>query len=128
MINGSIKKIIPLAKNSVSGFILILLSFALVQHFVYIDYFSFLQHLVLSSTSSSNHLNNNSSANANHLAVAVRYQSAAPAAVPPKQTKTKFGGLKDQDRIFTNLYGRHDFKLKGALARVISFPFGLFCI
>jgi len=43
----------------------------------------------------------------------VRYQSAAP----PKQTKTKFGGLTDQDRIFTNLYGRHDWKLKGALAR-----------
>ncbi|GFS51862.1 NADH dehydrogenase flavoprotein 1, mitochondrial [Trichonephila inaurata madagascariensis] len=32
-------------------------------------------------------------------------------------TKTKFGPLKDQDRIFTNLYGRHDWKLKGALAR-----------
>lgn len=32
-------------------------------------------------------------------------------------TKTKFGPLKDQDRIFTNLYGRHDWKLKGALSR-----------
>lgn len=31
--------------------------------------------------------------------------------------KTKFGPLKDQDRIFTNLYGRHDWKLKGALSR-----------
>jgi NADH dehydrogenase (ubiquinone) flavoprotein 1 len=31
-------------------------------------------------------------------------------------TKTKFG-LSDSDRIFTNLYGRHDFKLKGAMAR-----------
>lgn len=29
-----------------------------------------------------------------------------------------YGNLKDEDRIFTNLYGRHDFKLKGALARV----------
>ncbi|PVU97006.1 hypothetical protein BB561_000833 [Smittium simulii] len=29
----------------------------------------------------------------------------------------KYGGLKDQDRIFTNLYGRHDYKLKGALSR-----------
>jgi NADH dehydrogenase (ubiquinone) flavoprotein 1 len=55
----------------------------------------------------------------------VRFQATAaatPAApqpgVPPKQTKTKFGGLKDEDRIFTNLYGRHDYKLKGALARV----------
>src|SRR5579883_510852 len=63
----------------------------------------------------------------------VRYQSkqAAPTppppppppqpGVPPKQTKTKFGGLKDEDRIFTNLYGRHDFKLKGAMARVRKF-------
>lgn len=25
--------------------------------------------------------------------------------------------LKDEDRIFTNLYGRHDWKLKGALQR-----------
>ncbi|OMJ29516.1 NADH-ubiquinone oxidoreductase 51 kDa subunit, mitochondrial [Smittium culicis] len=32
-------------------------------------------------------------------------------------TPRKYGGLKDQDRIFTNLYGIHDFKLKGALAR-----------
>ena len=43
----------------------------------------------------------------------VRYQSA----VPVKQTRTTFGGLKDEDRIFTNLYGRYDFKLKGALQR-----------
>ncbi|XP_071966158.1 NADH dehydrogenase [ubiquinone] flavoprotein 1, mitochondrial-like [Antedon mediterranea] len=28
-----------------------------------------------------------------------------------------YGNLKDEDRIFTNLYGRHDFRLKGALAR-----------
>ncbi|KAI8056660.1 mitochondrial NADH:ubiquinone oxidoreductase NDUFV1/51 kDa subunit [Syncephalis plumigaleata] len=28
-----------------------------------------------------------------------------------------YGGLKDQDRIFTNLYGRHDFRLKGAKSR-----------
>uniref|UniRef100_A0A1I7XVC2 NADH dehydrogenase [ubiquinone] flavoprotein 1, mitochondrial n=1 Tax=Heterorhabditis bacteriophora TaxID=37862 RepID=A0A1I7XVC2_HETBA len=34
-----------------------------------------------------------------------------------KQEKTSFGGLKDSDRIFTNLYGRHDYRLKGALAR-----------
>jgi NADH dehydrogenase (ubiquinone) flavoprotein 1 len=51
----------------------------------------------------------------------VRFQSAAPAGVPPKQTKTKFGALKDEDRIFTNLYGRHDWKLKGAMARVRAF-------
>lgn len=29
-----------------------------------------------------------------------------------------YGNLKDEDRIFTNLYGRHDWKLKGALSRV----------
>lgn len=28
-----------------------------------------------------------------------------------------YGGLKDQDRIFTNLYGTYDFKLKGAQSR-----------
>jgi len=34
-----------------------------------------------------------------------------------KPEKTTFGPLADQDRIFTNLYGRHDFRLKGAKAR-----------
>ncbi|KAJ1982677.1 NADH dehydrogenase [ubiquinone] flavoprotein 1, mitochondrial [Dimargaris xerosporica] len=29
----------------------------------------------------------------------------------------RYGGLKDEDRIFTNLYGRHDWGLKGAQAR-----------
>jgi len=28
-----------------------------------------------------------------------------------------YGGLKDEDRIFTNIYGRHDWRLKGALKR-----------
>ena len=32
--------------------------------------------------------------------------------------QTSYGGLSDDDRIFTNLYGRHDWKLKGALKRV----------
>ncbi|XP_021922027.1 NADH dehydrogenase [ubiquinone] flavoprotein 1, mitochondrial isoform X1 [Zootermopsis nevadensis] len=32
-------------------------------------------------------------------------------------TKTKFGPLHDNDRIFTNLYGRFDWRLKGALKR-----------
>ena len=32
--------------------------------------------------------------------------------------QTKFGPLSDDDRIFQNIYGRHDFKLKGAMARV----------
>lgn len=40
---------------------------------------------------------------------------ATEAAAPP--VKTKFGDLKDEDRIFTNLYGRHDWRLKGALQR-----------
>ena len=41
----------------------------------------------------------------------VRHQSAeAPA-------KTVYGPLADQDRIFTNIYGRHDWRLKGAMAR-----------
>ena len=31
--------------------------------------------------------------------------------------QTKFGPLKDEDRIFTNLYGRHDWRLAGALKR-----------
>ncbi|KAJ1919661.1 NADH dehydrogenase [ubiquinone] flavoprotein 1, mitochondrial [Mycoemilia scoparia] len=33
------------------------------------------------------------------------------------QAPRQYGGLKDQDRIFTNLYGRHDFGLKGAMKR-----------
>jgi len=41
--------------------------------------------------------------------VSIRFQSTAA----PKS----LGNLKDEDRIFTNLYGRHDWRLKGALAR-----------
>ncbi|KAM9782808.1 NADH dehydrogenase [ubiquinone] flavoprotein 1, mitochondrial-like [Neosynchiropus ocellatus] len=36
---------------------------------------------------------------------------------PETPKKTTFGPLSDQDRIFTNLYGRHDWRLKGALRR-----------
>merc|ERR1712083_43644 len=43
-------------------------------------------------------------------ATTVRHQSTETA------TKT-YGPLKDQDRIFTNIYGRHDWRLKGAMAR-----------
>jgi len=48
-----------------------------------------------------------------------RFQSTQPTTLgtPPPQTKTKFGPLADKDRIFTNLYGRHDWRLKGALKR-----------
>lgn len=43
--------------------------------------------------------------------------NSAQISAPPPQTRTSFGGLPDQDRIFTNLYGRHDWRLKGAMAR-----------
>lgn len=42
--------------------------------------------------------------------------STAPQTKQP-EAKTKGGPLKDEDRIFTNLYGRHDWKLKGAMSR-----------
>ena len=32
----------------------------------------------------------------------------------------RYGGLKDQDRIFTNAYSRHDHGIKGALVRFFS--------
>uniref|UniRef100_A0A8C7CQ02 NADH dehydrogenase [ubiquinone] flavoprotein 1, mitochondrial n=1 Tax=Oncorhynchus kisutch TaxID=8019 RepID=A0A8C7CQ02_ONCKI len=47
--------------------------------------------------------------------LAQRYSTAAKQQENPK--KTTFGPLSDQDRIFTNLYGRHDWSLKGALRR-----------
>lgn len=36
---------------------------------------------------------------------------------PPKKT---YGNLKDQDRIFTNLYGDNDPYIDGALKRVLK--------
>jgi hypothetical protein len=39
---------------------------------------------------------------------------ATPTDVPPPK-KTKFGGLKDQDRIFQNLYGHHGTDLKSSM-------------
>ncbi|XP_037074386.1 NADH dehydrogenase [ubiquinone] flavoprotein 1, mitochondrial-like [Pollicipes pollicipes] len=33
------------------------------------------------------------------------------------ETPRAYGNLSDDDRIFTNLYGRHDWRLKGALSR-----------
>ncbi|KAL7753801.1 NADH dehydrogenase [ubiquinone] flavoprotein 1, mitochondrial [Sorochytrium milnesiophthora] len=41
---------------------------------------------------------------------------AATPSPPPPPTR-HYGNLKDSDRIFTNLYGAHDFRLKGAMAR-----------
>ncbi|KTG04215.1 hypothetical protein cypCar_00027540, partial [Cyprinus carpio] len=38
----------------------------------------------------------------------VRFNSSTAQQETPK--KTKFGPLADQDRIFTNLYGRHDWR------------------
>ncbi|XP_010773860.1 NADH dehydrogenase [ubiquinone] flavoprotein 1, mitochondrial-like isoform X2 [Notothenia coriiceps] len=43
------------------------------------------------------------------------YSTAAQQQVKPK--KTTFGPLSDEDRIFTNLYGRHDWRLKGSMKR-----------
>lgn len=43
--------------------------------------------------------------------------SGPPPGTPPPQTKTTFGPLADEDRVFTNLYGRHDWRLKGAMKR-----------
>ena len=36
-----------------------------------------------------------------------------PPAADAAPAKTKFGPLADQDRIFQNLYGRHDWRIKG---------------
>jgi NADH dehydrogenase (ubiquinone) flavoprotein 1 len=46
--------------------------------------------------------------------VAARSRSLATVADPPVR---RYGGLKDQDRIFTNLFCRHDHGIKGAMAR-----------
>ncbi|XP_070534909.1 NADH dehydrogenase [ubiquinone] flavoprotein 1, mitochondrial-like [Ptychodera flava] len=49
---------------------------------------------------------------AGSFSILVRHQSTQQ-----KPEKTKYGPLSDEDRIFTNLYGRHDFRLKGAQQR-----------
>lgn len=43
--------------------------------------------------------------------------AGAPSAPEAPPERTHFGGLRDEDRIFTNLYGRHDPYLKGAMKR-----------
>jgi NADH dehydrogenase (ubiquinone) flavoprotein 1 len=50
-------------------------------------------------------------------AALLQYTVTGNYATEAAPTKTKFGGLKDEDRVFTNLYGRHDWRLKGALKR-----------
>ncbi|KAI7831849.1 NADH dehydrogenase flavoprotein 1, mitochondrial [Kickxella alabastrina] len=60
--------------------------------------------------------------------VAKQLGSRKAAAVTATRTYTaeastasrQYGGLKDQDRIFTNLYGQHDFGLKGALKHCLK--------
>jgi hypothetical protein len=52
--------------------------------------------------------------------------SAAAGMSTAAATKT-YGNLKDDDRIFTNLYGRHDWGLKGAMQRVRG-PLGCCCV
>ncbi|XP_063189484.1 NADH dehydrogenase [ubiquinone] flavoprotein 1, mitochondrial isoform X1 [Chroicocephalus ridibundus] len=49
--------------------------------------------------------------------LALRRLPAAAAAYSTAPKKTQFGSLRDEDRIFTNLYGRHDWRLQGALRR-----------
>ncbi|KAF6035520.1 NDUFV1 [Bugula neritina] len=51
------------------------------------------------------------------LATLTTSSNLSAAEAEKKPEKTKFGPLKDEDRIFTNLYGRHDWKLKGAMSR-----------
>ena len=51
-------------------------------------------------------------------AVAGRYSTAAAAAADDAiPAKRHHGGLKDEDRIWQNLYGQYDWRLKGALSR-----------
>ena len=45
------------------------------------------------------------------------FAAQQPNAAEAPPAKTKFGPLADQDRIFTNIYGRHDWGIKGAMAR-----------
>lgn len=48
----------------------------------------------------------------------LRHFSTAAAANAAPQTHTRvYGGLKDQDRIFTNIYGEHDVGINGAMKR-----------
>ena len=57
------------------------------------------------------------SANCTSSGLFARSMATQATPPPPPPKKTKFGNLSDEDRIFTNLYGLHDFRLKGALAR-----------
>ncbi|KAJ2962318.1 hypothetical protein NQZ79_g2562 [Umbelopsis isabellina] len=45
------------------------------------------------------------------------YATEANPNANPVTGKTTFGGLSDEDRIFTNVYSKHDWRLKGAMKR-----------
>ena len=46
------------------------------------------------------------------------FSASSPVSTGSTGFQTKIiGNLKDEDRIFTNLYGRHDWNLKGAISR-----------
>lgn len=59
------------------------------------------------------------SKNSKNLVFILKRAASTNAAAQTKtvEPKTRGGPLKDEDRIFTNLYGRHDWRLKGAMAR-----------
>jgi NADH dehydrogenase (ubiquinone) flavoprotein 1 len=103
MINGSFKTVRPILRNTPS-------SKSLLNHIFFkkITFSHFEQQILIV-------IKLNSLVNNNNVIIA-RSQSAAAAAPPPPK-KTSYGNLKDEDRIFTNLYGRHDWHLKGAMAR-----------
>lgn len=55
---------------------------------------------------------------AKHMKVCKRFLSTPAVAAPAAPVLAQvYGGLKDQDRIFTNLYGEGDWRLKGAMSR-----------
>lgn len=51
-----------------------------------------------------------------HMKICKRFLSSQVAATEPVLAQV-YGGLKDQDRVFTNLYGEGDWRLKGAMSR-----------
>eukprot|EP00878_Enallax_costatus_P034113 GHUV01037749.1.p2 GENE.GHUV01037749.1~~GHUV01037749.1.p2 ORF type:complete len:121 (-),score=22.85 GHUV01037749.1:648-1010(-) len=46
--------------------------------------------------------------------------TAAPAPAAPAPEKTSFGNLKDDDRIFQNIYGRHDLSIKASSSPAVA--------
>jgi hypothetical protein len=47
-----------------------------------------------------------------------KWRSGRSLATVAETPVRRYGGLKDQDRIFTNAYCRHDHGLKGAKVRI----------